>query len=106
MFPTQVRLLFAATVFNLGDLVLNSLFQETSAFPLPGISTPSWRLPALGYPESFLSLKFSPLFLPLCLNSLTFSPKMTTSLGAKSVFQPPTQKVICSCVRMTFKFLR
>lgn len=52
--PTQVGQLFAAPCFNVGDLVLNSLFQKSSAFTFPWdfraqLDSLLWGTPSLSY---------------------------------------------------------
>lgn len=75
LFPTQVRLLFAATGVNVGDLVLDSLLQERSGLktsrPFPGTSAPCWTLPALGYLPRVFPISEIQLSVPSSLLSLS-----------------------------------
>lgn len=94
MLPTQVCLLFAATGCNLRDLVLISLFQETSAFTLPWDIRAQLDSPCSGVPRVFPVSKIQPSVLSCLLELLDFLIQNDDFLRNQVSLQPRTQKAI------------
>lgn len=87
-------LLFAATGFNIRDLVLNSLFQETSAFTLPWDIFAQLDSPCSGILRVFPIYKIQPSVPSSLLELLDFLIQNEDFPRSQVSLQPPTQKAI------------